>query len=95
MDVFAPTDRQTVEALRTVAGALDATCAYWHEGRFWFPVADTWALAVSPDDAGRFRLSACYGTEIAATLWATADDARRLADLARSLKAEAESLATS
>lgn len=87
-----PTDRDTIDALRTIAGALDVSCAYWRSGRFWFLVSERWSLSVSPDSAGRFRLAACYGTTEAATLWASAHDRRRLADLALSLRAETDAL---
>lgn len=87
-----PTDRQTLDALRTVARALDAQCASVVGGTYYFVVGQKWALAVRPDDAGRFRLAACYGLTPAATMWATADDRSRLADLAREFKAEIQAL---
>lgn len=87
-----PTDRQTVEALRTVGAALGATCAYAYDGAFWFVVSDVWSLTVSPDDAGRFRLDACYGRTIVASLWCRAEDHRRLADLAVGLRADTDAL---
>jgi hypothetical protein len=87
-----PTDRQTVAALRTVADALGETCAYAYDGRFWFVVSDVWSLTLSPDDAGRFRLDACYGRTRVASLWCRAEDHRRLADLAVGLRVETDAL---
>lgn len=87
-----PSDRQTVGALRTVACALGLHCASVVGGTYYFIVSDEWALAVRPDDAGRFRVTACYGRSDVATLWAQADDRSRLADLAREFKAEIEAL---
>jgi hypothetical protein len=83
-----PTDRQTVAALRVVGAALGQSAAYWHEGRFWFPLSETWALAISPDSAGRFRMEACYGTTEVARLWVLPGDRGRMARLAASLKVE-------
>lgn len=88
----APTDAQTIRALRGVGAALATDCAWVVRGTYWFVVEDAWALGVQPDDAGRFRLRACYGAAEVATLWATADDLGRLADLARGFKAEIEAL---
>jgi hypothetical protein len=87
-----PRDRDTITALRLVARALGAECAYWLDGRFWFPLSDSWALALSPDSAGRFRLAACYGRTEVATLWSLAGDWGRLADLAHDLLAETTAL---
>lgn len=83
-----PLDRETVAALRLVGRVLDQDCAYVDGDRFVFPLGDEWAMAISPDDAGRFRISACYGTTEVATLWALAKDPRRLADLAGGLRRE-------
>lgn len=91
-DVARPTDAQTIRALRTVARALDLQCASVVGGTYFFVVSDEWALSVRPDDAGRFRVGACYGSTEVATLWAVADDRLRLADLAGGFKAEIEAL---
>lgn len=88
-----PTDRDTITALRLVGRALGVSAAYWREGAFWFVLSDEWAMRLSPDDAGRFRLSACYGRTEVATLWARAGDRRRLALLAHDLRAEIDALA--
>lgn len=87
-----PTDKQTLGALRLVGEVLDVDCARVADHSYWFVVGECWALGVRPDDAGRFKLRACYGATEVATLWATADDLGRLADLARGFKAEIEAL---
>lgn len=92
VSVSRPTDAQTVRALRTVARALDLQCASVVGGTYYFPVSREWALSVRPDDAGRFRVGACYGSTEVATLWAVADDQARLRDLASGFKAESEAL---
>lgn len=89
-----PTDRQTVETLRWVGRCMGMTCTYQFGGRFYFPVNDRWALAVSPDDAGRFRLQACAGGRPVATMWVLGVDRGRLADLVASFRAEVEALTT-
>jgi hypothetical protein len=88
-----PSDRDTISALRTVGRALGLDAAYWRDGAFWYVLSDSWALRLSPDSAGRFRLGACYGRTEVATLWALPGDLRRLALMARDLQAEVEALA--
>lgn len=88
-----PLDRQTIAALRVVGRELDQGAAYVdRQGRFVFDLGDGWALRLSPDSAGRFRLDACYGSTEVGRLWALATDPRRLADLARGLRQEIEAL---
>lgn len=87
-----PTDAQTLTALKTVGHALGLSSSRVVRGVYYFIVSDSWALGLSPDDAGRFRLSALYGRTEVATLWALADDLGRLADLARGFKAEVDAL---
>ena len=87
-----PTDAQTIRALRAVARALDLQCASVARGTYYFLVSDEWVLSVRPDDAGRFRVGACYGVTEVGTLWATADDQARLTELAVGFKAEIEAL---
>lgn len=87
-----PLDRETVAALRVVGRVLGQDCAYVDGERFVFPLSDEWALAISPDSAGRFRISACYGLTEVGTLWALAKDPRRLADLAVGLRREIDAL---
>jgi hypothetical protein len=71
-----------------VARTLDASCAYQRGGRFYFPLSDRWALAISPDDAGRFRIGAFYGSAEVATMWSRSEDWHRLADLVLALRTE-------
>lgn len=87
-----PLDRQTIAALIVIGRALDQDAASVDGERFIFPLSAEWALALSPDSAGRFRVSACYGRTEVATLWSLAEDRRRLADLATGLRQEIEAL---
>lgn len=88
-----PTRLQTVIALRIVARELGADCAFQRDGRFYFELgSEGWLLALSPDDAGRFRVAALYGSTEVGTLWGLAGDHGRLAALARSLRAEVAAL---
>lgn len=88
-----PTSLDTVVALRVVARELRSDCAWSRNGAFMFDLGGGWALRVSPDDAARFRLSACYGAAEVATLWSRAGDLGRLAALARDLRADVAALA--
>lgn len=92
MSTMRPVDKNTITALRVVARALGQDCAFQHEGRFHFPVGGGFSLAVSPDDAGRFRVACFYGAEEVATLWSFERDLRRLADLALALREEVAAL---
>lgn len=87
-----PTDAETVAALKTVGSALGVSSSHVVDGVYYFIVGDAWALALSPDDAGRFRVGAFYGRTEVARLWSQAKDLGRLADLARGFKAEVEAL---
>lgn len=93
MTAHRPSDRQTLAALRRVGGLLDCGAAFVRDGRFYFEVSDRWLLALSPDDAGRFRLGACYGATEVATLWVLAEDHDRLAGLVQGLRSEIAALA--
>jgi hypothetical protein len=93
MEALAPRDRDTIAALIVVARRLGAPCAYWAEGRFWFPLSEGWALAISPDSAGRFRLAACADGREVATMWSRSGDWHRLADLVPTLLTAARAIA--
>lgn len=88
-----PTDRQLIEALRTVRHALDGEQCWHLDGRFYFRVDGPWLLSVSSESAGRFRVDACYGLTPVATMWALAWDRDRLAGLASAARAEVAALA--
>jgi hypothetical protein len=90
-----PADRDTIAALRLAGRFLGADCAWQLDGRFFFPLGDEWAVSISPDDAGRFRVGACYGRTEVATMWASTGDWDRLADLILALQAETAALAAS
>lgn len=92
MEYLRPTNRQLLAALRRIGILLDAPCAYALDGRFYFPLGDGWALAISPDDAGRFRLGAFLGRREIATLWCSVADPGRLAALVLELRSEVSAL---
>jgi hypothetical protein len=83
-----PTSRDTIIALRVIARELGVDCAWAHADSFVFEIGGGWLLRVRPDDAARFRLSACYGSTEICRLWSLARDLGRLAALARDLRAE-------
>lgn len=89
-----PTDRQTIEVLRLVARTMGAPVTYVYGGRFYFPLDERWALAISPDDAGRFRVEACFGGRPVSTMWSLGIDRERLADLVAAFLAEVDALRT-
>lgn len=84
---------QFAAALRTVAEVLGERHAARIGSRFYFPLAGRLYVAVSPDDAGRFRIETCYGTHPIATLWASARDRDRLAGLVREMQTDLAALA--
>jgi hypothetical protein len=90
-----PDTRSLIETLRFVGGLLDTDVAYVLDGRFHFRLDSRWSLALSPHDAGRFRLDACTGGEVRASMWAKAEDRDRLAALVLAARAEASALAKS
>lgn len=92
MSTHRPTTAETVDALVTVREALDTGHCYLLDRRFWFGLDGAWALVVSPDDAGRFRVSVAHFGRIRASMWSRAGDRDRLADLARAARAEAQAL---
>jgi hypothetical protein len=87
-----PTRRDTIKALRLVGRTLDVGCAHQRGGRFYFDLGGGWLLGLSPDDAGRFRVSALYGSTEVATLWSLAGDHDRLAALVLGLRNELAAL---
>lgn len=88
-----PDTRSLIDTLRFVGGLLDREIALVHEGRFYFPLDSRFAIAISPDFAGRFRVDVCTGVRVRATLWVLAHDRDRLADLVVAAKDEARALA--
>lgn len=87
-----PPDSETIAALRFLSRVLGTDSAFALDGRFHFPLDGPWSLALSPDDADRFRLGAFYGQTEVATLWCLTGDRRRLADLALGLRDEVAAL---
>lgn len=88
-----PTRLQTLVALRVVARELGVDCGFQRDGRFYFELGEGWLLALSADDAGRFRVAALYGSTEVGSLWSLAGDLGRLAALVRDLHAEVAALA--
>lgn len=89
-----PTTRELGSALALASELLGATRAdYCFEGRFRFRLGGGWSLVISADDAGRFRLQACYRSRVRRTLWCLADDRVRLAGLVVAAQQEAAALA--
>lgn len=88
-----PTTGQMVAALRLTADLLgEHEAAHCFGNRFLFPLDAGWSLAISADDAGRFRLEACYRSRIRATMWCRATDQRRLKALVLAARDEALAL---
>lgn len=89
-----PTIAEMMSALRTVGGALGVGRAdYCFEGRFRIALTDDWSLVLSPEDAGRIRVAACYRDRERRTMWTRSADHARLVALARSAQSEALALA--
>lgn len=89
-----PTTDKLVRAAKLiglVAGTDSAS--YCFEGRIAVPLEAGWSLAISPDDAGRFRVEACRSGRVRATMWARVGDDARLAELALAASLEAAALA--
>lgn len=93
MTALKPTDRETIAALRHVGRALGTTSAFVHRGRFHFRLDARWSLAISAEDASRFRVAVFRDGRERAILWSLAGDLDRLADLALAAQAEVLALA--
>ena len=88
-----PSTAETVSALKFVAQLLGVTEAdYCLQGRFRFQIGGGWSLAISADDAGRFRLDACHRSRARATMWCLAADRTRLRALVLAARDEAIAL---
>jgi hypothetical protein len=88
-----PSQRHTVRSLMVLGRALGVESAFQADGTFYFELGGPWLLGLRPDDANRFRLSACYGATEVGRVWATAGDYRRLAALAGGLQREIAAMA--
>jgi hypothetical protein len=85
-----PTTAEIISALRFVGATLDAPRAeYCFEGRFRFRLDNDWSIVLSADDAGRFRLDACYRSRARATMWTASADRARLKALVLAARDEA------
>jgi hypothetical protein len=88
-----PTLREMFAATRVAATAVGAPRAdYVFDGRFRVRIASGWSLLLSPEDAGRIRVSACLNDREVARMWCRSDDFARLVALARSAQSEALAL---
>lgn len=88
-----PTISETASALKFIGRLLDAGSAdYCFDGRFRFQLGGDWSILISADDAGRFRLDACYRSRVRATMWCAAADRARLRALVLAAKIEALAL---
>lgn len=85
-----PNTAQLTRAVSVAASELETDRAWVFEGKVWLRLGDGWHLAISPDDAGRFRLDACKASAISDTLWVLCEDESRL----RVLVQEAREAAT-
>lgn len=87
------TPEQTWPMLLRVGAIMGEPVCWLYEGEYHFRMAvDGWTLAVSPDDAGRFRVSACRGAVPTATVWVQAHDSSRLEAVVRELREQAEAV---
>lgn len=74
-----PSPQRTWQVLLQVRRQLGASVCWLYKGTYHFSLAvEGWTLAISPDSAGRFRLSACRGAHPVATVWIDEDDWDRL-----------------
>lgn len=89
-----PTFRQLARAAQVVGHAVGSTEArYCFGGQVVVPLSEDWQLALSPDDAGRFRVRLYRSGRLRATMWCRVDDESRLADLASAALSETAALA--
>lgn len=88
-----PNVSQLVHAVKLVGYVTGATeASYAFDGRIAIALSAGWSLAISPDDAGRFRLEASHSGRVRATMWCLANDHARLAELAWAARVEAAAL---
>lgn len=85
-----PTASQLSRAVLVAASVLESDRCWAYGGKVWLRLGGDWHLAISPDDAGRFRLDACKASAISDTLWVLCEDESRL----RVLVQEAREAAT-
>jgi hypothetical protein len=57
-----------------VGELLDTDECFYGDGSFHFPRAAGWSIAISPETARRFRISACYLSRPAVTLSVGGED---------------------
>lgn len=88
-----PTPEQTWPVLLRVSALMGEPVCWLYDGEYHFRTAvDGWTLGVFPDDAGRFRLSACRGGVPTATVWVQSDDSSRLEAVVHELRERAEAV---
>lgn len=80
-----PSPERVDDVLLQVAEILGHRYCWLYAGAYHFAVADGWTIAVAPESASRFRVSACRDGRAATTLWANDGDDARLAALVTEL----------
>lgn len=88
-----PTTAQLATATSRAARLLGTHRAWVAQDRVYLRLGGGWHLAISADDAGRFRLETCFQGRVAATLWCFCEDRDRLAALVLGAKTEVLALA--
>jgi hypothetical protein len=89
-----PESGELIGVLRLVARLTgDHEPDYCFEGRFKFALNRDWSLVVSPDDAERLKLVACFQSRPIATMWCLARNHERLSALVEGARDEALTIA--
>lgn len=84
-DVGLPSVDRIWRVLAAVGEQLGARRCFALAGSYYFPLGGRWHIAVAPQSAHRFRISACRGVRPAASLWSTESDDDRLAGVVAEL----------
>lgn len=86
-------DSELGDALRFVGGLLGEKVCWFYRGSFHFTVNGDYTVSITPESAGRLRVSSCFLTIPRDTKWTTATDRARLALLVREAAAEQTAVA--
>jgi hypothetical protein len=78
-----PEDREMFDALAVAADVVNVDVAWFYRGKFHLRVTRDWTVALSPESAGRCRVSTCECTVERATRWTRPSDHARLEQLVR------------
>jgi hypothetical protein len=74
-----PSCDRVFEVLVAVGELLGARRCYGYQRAFHFVLGDGWSIAISPESANRFRISACRWSRPTATFWIFDGENDRLA----------------